>query len=128
MILTTITKTTTTQALEGDDALKWRVEHSVSNKAVCYQAACKRVGVKIAKGELRLGTQSWFDTDQKYIRQGRHWGCVTKHQIESLKTLSGDNPDDVPGYAGLSPEQCLKKTERTPSGFRLRTPRRSPTI
>jgi len=31
-------------------------------------------------------------------------GCATKAQIEGLKTLSGDNPDDIPGYVNLSPE------------------------
>jgi hypothetical protein len=31
-------------------------------------------------------------------------GCATKAQIEGLKTLSGDDPAAVPGYANLSPE------------------------
>jgi len=67
------TTTTISQPLDGDDAPKWRVEHSVSDKATCNQAACKRAGVKIAKGELRLGTQAWWEDEQKYYRQWRHW-------------------------------------------------------
>jgi hypothetical protein len=73
MALTMTTKTKTSQPLDGDDAPKWRVEHSVSDKATCNQAACKRAGVKIAKGELRLGTQVWWEDEQKYYRQWRHW-------------------------------------------------------
>jgi hypothetical protein len=79
MALTSTTKTTTTtpaaatQPLDGDDGPKWRVEHSVSDKATCAQAACKRAGTKIAKGELRIGTQNWWDEEQKYYRQWLHW-------------------------------------------------------
>ena len=35
------------------------LEHSISDRAGCQQAKCKREGVKIQKGELRLGTNGF---------------------------------------------------------------------
>ncbi|KAF2634413.1 hypothetical protein P280DRAFT_413864 [Massarina eburnea CBS 473.64] len=104
--------TTTTQtaaiwpADTEDDAPKWRLEHSVSDKAGCAQAACKRAGVKFVNGELRMGIHTYFEKEQSYYRQWRHWcvGCATKKQIEALKTLAGDDPAKVPGYDRISTE------------------------
>lgn len=125
MATTTISKAFTKQPLHGDDPTKWRVEHSVSNMATCQQAACKREGTRIAKGELRIGTHTWFEADEKYVWLWRHWsvlasfqcqctvggrlifihrGCVTPHQIRGLQTLSGGKPDAVPGFSSISSE------------------------
>ncbi|KAF2871417.1 hypothetical protein BDV95DRAFT_462473, partial [Massariosphaeria phaeospora] len=79
-------------------------EHSVTNKAGCQQVACKRAGVKIAKGELRWGTNVFFEPDQKYIIQWRHWGCVTPQQLRAVKQLVSDKVEDIPGYGRISTE------------------------
>jgi hypothetical protein len=69
----TATEGATTYVLEGEGAPKWRLEHSTTDAAPCAQVDCKRRGIKIDKGELRIGTQQWIDDEQKYYRQWRHW-------------------------------------------------------
>ncbi|KAL1610604.1 hypothetical protein SLS60_002274 [Paraconiothyrium brasiliense] len=105
---TTVTATapaaSTTHALNGDDAPQWRVEHAVSGQATCRQASCKRDGSKIKQGELRVGTHTWHDVEEKYYWAWRHWGCATPHQIRGLKSLSDGEVAKVPGYKHISEE------------------------
>ncbi|KAI8930803.1 hypothetical protein NX059_011826 [Plenodomus lindquistii] len=93
--------------MSGDpEGPKWRLEHATNNRAVCNQAACKRGQVKIAKGELRIGTNTLFDNDmeQRWYIAWRHWGCATKHQIAGMKELTGGDPSKATGFDGLSTE------------------------
>ncbi|KAF2846563.1 zf-PARP-domain-containing protein [Plenodomus tracheiphilus IPT5] len=93
--------------MSGDaDGPKWRLEHSSNNRSVCNQAACKRAQVKIAKGELRIGTNTLYDRDeeQRWYIAWRHWACATKQQILGLKELTSDDPTKASGFGSLSPE------------------------
>ncbi|KAF1950591.1 hypothetical protein CC80DRAFT_226220 [Byssothecium circinans] len=102
---TKTTKTAKTWPADDEDgAPKWRLEHSISSKAGCNQAGRKHAGALIGKGELRIGTRCWYDREEKYIRRWRHWGCASNDQIAGLKRLARGDPEDVPGYHGLSSE------------------------
>jgi hypothetical protein len=48
-------------------------EHAANGQAVCTRAACKRDKVKIAKGELRIGTHSFFEPESRWYMAWRHW-------------------------------------------------------
>ncbi|KAJ4318097.1 hypothetical protein N0V94_004622 [Neodidymelliopsis sp. IMI 364377] len=65
-----------------------------------------RLGSKIAKGELRIGTHTLFTNDEesRWYMAWRHWGCATKHQINGLEELTDNDPTKAPGYDRLSPE------------------------
>lgn len=52
-------------------------------QAVCKATECKKAGIKIGKGELRLGT--WVEIQGHGGWQWRHWGCVTGKQLENLR-------------------------------------------
>ncbi|KAF2732332.1 zf-PARP-domain-containing protein [Polyplosphaeria fusca] len=82
----------------------YSAEHSTSDRAGCQQAACKRFGIKIPKGELRIGTYVQNFQSEEWMTIWRHWRCATPHQIKRLKELTGDKPEDTPGFAGISPE------------------------
>ncbi|KAH7130375.1 hypothetical protein B0J11DRAFT_602707 [Dendryphion nanum] len=81
-----------------------RLEHSANGLAGCQRAACKREGVKILKGELRVGKYQLFEQENKYITLWRHWKCTPPTQIKGLKTIAGDVPENAPGFVQLSPE------------------------
>jgi hypothetical protein len=48
-------------------------EHASNGLAVCQQASCKRVGTKIEKGELRIGTNTFFERESRWYMAWRHW-------------------------------------------------------
>jgi hypothetical protein len=50
-------------------------EHALTGMATYQQASCKRAGSKIAKGELRIGTNTIFDRDEevRWYMAWRHW-------------------------------------------------------
>ncbi|KAH7412269.1 hypothetical protein DE146DRAFT_751396 [Phaeosphaeria sp. MPI-PUGE-AT-0046c] len=86
---------------------KWRLEHAATGQAGCQQASCKRDKVKIAKGELRIGTHTLFDRDSeepRWYMAWRHWGCATSHQIKGLIGVTEDDATKAPGYDRLSTE------------------------
>ncbi|KAH7082651.1 hypothetical protein BKA63DRAFT_394085, partial [Paraphoma chrysanthemicola] len=83
---------------------KWRLEHSQTGQAVCQQAACKRAKTKIERGELRIGTNTFFESEARWYIAWRHWGCATKHQIKGLIEVTGNDATQAPGYEGLSEE------------------------
>ncbi|ORX96593.1 hypothetical protein BCR34DRAFT_607580 [Clohesyomyces aquaticus] len=83
---------------------KFRLEHSVSDKAGCQQAACKREKVKVPKGELRLGLHQWHEMAQEEITVWRHWRCVPPTQLKGVILLAGEIPENVPGFSCISPE------------------------
>ncbi|KAI4644886.1 hypothetical protein J4E93_005684 [Alternaria ventricosa] len=87
-----------------DEGPKWRLEQASTGRATCSQAACKRSQIKIAKGELRIGTHTLFEPEARWYMAWRHWGCATKHQIAGLKETTGNDPTKAPGYDRLSPE------------------------
>ncbi|KAL1792531.1 hypothetical protein ACET3X_009038 [Alternaria dauci] len=89
-----------------DEGPKWRLEQATTGQATCNQAACKRSKIKIVIGELRIGTHTLFDDgmSSRWYMAWRHWGCATKHQIEGLKEVTGNDPTKAPGYDRLSPE------------------------
>jgi hypothetical protein len=49
------------------------LEHSISDRAGCQKAKCRREGVKIQKGELRLGTNGFWEQEQKWRMTWKHW-------------------------------------------------------
>lgn len=64
---------TAADAFVEEEEPKYRIEHSISDMATCQQAAHKREGVKLEKGELRVGVWSFFEPEEKYIRRWCHW-------------------------------------------------------
>ncbi|KAF2133702.1 zf-PARP-domain-containing protein [Dothidotthia symphoricarpi CBS 119687] len=85
---------------------KWRLEHAANNRSTCQQAVCKRGKVKIGKGELRIGTHTLFDNEDRHdwYMAWRHWACATKHQLKGLKDTTDNDATKAPGYHSLSPE------------------------
>jgi hypothetical protein len=53
----------------------YSAEHASNGRSGCQQAACKRAGIKIEKGELRIGTHTLFDRDgeNRWYIAWRHW-------------------------------------------------------
>ncbi|KAF9729615.1 hypothetical protein PMIN02_004529 [Paraphaeosphaeria minitans] len=104
MMATTMTTTSATYALDGDEAPHWRVEHAITDKETCTQAQCKNKGINIEKGELRIGTHQFHTAEEKYYWAWRHWRCATRHQLRGLKALSDGELAKVPGYERISDE------------------------
>ncbi|RDW66770.1 hypothetical protein BP5796_09519 [Coleophoma crateriformis] len=61
----------------------YRVEVAVSGRAGCKATECKHAGIKIEKGELRVGT--WVEIGGHGSWQWRHWGCMTGKMLENLR-------------------------------------------
>jgi hypothetical protein len=57
-------------------------------QAGCKATECKKAGIKINKGELRLGT--WVEIQNHGGWQWRHWGCVTGKQLQNLREYLED--------------------------------------
>jgi hypothetical protein len=57
---------------EITDALGYKVDITRAASAMCRNAACPRSGVKIPKGELRLGIEVTFDGDH-FSWKYKHW-------------------------------------------------------
>jgi hypothetical protein len=83
-------------------------EMSASARALCQSAACKNQGVKIQKGEFRMGNliffqehttwkwKHWYvnvDLQSKAIWLTRARGCVTPLQIKNLQDQVGPLED-----------------------------------
>ncbi|OJJ44311.1 hypothetical protein ASPZODRAFT_769959 [Penicilliopsis zonata CBS 506.65] len=91
----------------------YRLEEASTGRAGCQNKECKEAKIKIAKGELRLG--SWVDTGNFQSWYWRHWGCVTPKVItnlsETLDEVSGADGKDfseLDGYEDLSSENQEK--------------------
>ncbi|PVI06113.1 zf-PARP-domain-containing protein [Periconia macrospinosa] len=82
--------------------MPYRVEQAAQGRAVCKNKECKDAGVKIAKGEFRMGTLVTIHEHQSWT--WKHWGCVTPLQISHLQEESGGDTDMVDGYDELPPE------------------------
>lgn len=41
--------------------------------AVCQKASCKREQIKFIKGELRIGTHTYFEPENRWYMAWRHW-------------------------------------------------------
>ncbi|KAK9462832.1 poly polymerase and DNA-ligase Zn-finger region-domain-containing protein [Lipomyces oligophaga] len=87
----------------------YRVEISKSSRAACQGAECKSQGLKIMKGELRLGVYVTIAEHQSF--QWRHWKCVTKRVMDNIKQEI-KNLDDLDGFSELDSEsqQIVKST------------------
>ncbi|KAE8367706.1 hypothetical protein BDV27DRAFT_123523 [Aspergillus caelatus] len=88
----------------------YRLEQASTGRAGCQNKECKDEKVKIAKGELRLGT--WVDTERIQAFFWRHWGCVTPRIIASLNENLGDDDEkdyeQLDGFEDLTPENQEK--------------------
>ncbi|KAB8230494.1 hypothetical protein ETB97_012516 [Aspergillus alliaceus] len=88
----------------------YRLEQATTGRAGCQNKECKDQKVKIAKGELRLG--SWVDSERIQAFFWRHWGCVTPKIITSLKEIvenEGEKDyDQLDGFEDLDPENQEK--------------------
>ncbi|OAL45666.1 glucocorticoid receptor-like (DNA-binding domain) [Pyrenochaeta sp. DS3sAY3a] len=108
--------------MDGDipdaEGPKWRLEHASNNRATCAQAKCKSGQVKIAKGELRIGTNKLFtgEDEARWYVEWRHWGCATRQAIKGLKELYEDDHTKVPGYSNISPESQEQLREAFENG------------
>ncbi|PLB38473.1 uncharacterized protein BDW47DRAFT_104897 [Aspergillus candidus] len=71
--------------------MPYRVEAAKTGRAGCQNKECKDTKVKIAKGELRLGT--WVDNDRIQAWMWRHWGCTTPKLISNIKESIGEGED-----------------------------------
>ncbi|ETI25451.1 hypothetical protein G647_02224 [Cladophialophora carrionii CBS 160.54] len=89
----------------------YRFELAKQGRALCQNSACKHAGVKIGKGEFRMGTLAVIDGNSSW--RWKHWGCVTPLQIGNLQTQVGpledlDLDDDLPriidGYEEIDDE------------------------
>jgi len=108
--------------------MSYRIERAVTGRATCKDAVCKKNGVKIDKGELRLGT--WVTIQENASWAWKHWGCVTGKQIENMRNALEDpkNPgtytwDAMDGLEDegeknpLSEEQKEKVKQAITQGF-----------
>ncbi|KAI5296506.1 hypothetical protein KEM52_001350 [Ascosphaera acerosa] len=88
----------------------YRVEEASTGRAGCKNKECLDGKVKIAKGELRLG--SWIEAGTFQSWAWKHWyvGCVTPRQIASIRETLGDSLDMdlLDGYEELSEENQEK--------------------
>ncbi|OCT47208.1 hypothetical protein CLCR_02376 [Cladophialophora carrionii] len=89
----------------------YRFELAKQGRALCQNSACKHAGVKIGKGEFRMGTLAVIDGNSSW--RWKHWGCVTPLQIGNLQTqvgpledldLDGDLPHIIDGYEEIDDE------------------------
>ncbi|KAE8454507.1 hypothetical protein EG329_000130 [Mollisiaceae sp. DMI_Dod_QoI] len=85
--------------------MSYRVEMSISNRAICQATECKKAKVKIAKDELRLGT--WVEIEERGSWRWRHWGCVTGKMLQNIRAKLEDPSapgtykwDYLDGYEG----------------------------
>ncbi|KAB8078940.1 hypothetical protein BDV29DRAFT_165567 [Aspergillus leporis] len=90
--------------------VSYRLEQASTGRAGCQNKECKDQKVKIAKGELRLG--SWVDTERIQAFFWRHWGCVTPKIISNLIEMVGEDEDkdyeQLDGFEDLSEENQEK--------------------
>ncbi|KAK9366817.1 hypothetical protein V1509DRAFT_654426 [Lipomyces kononenkoae] len=82
--------------------MSYRIENAKQGRAGCKGPACKSEGVKIGKGELRLGVFVTIGDNQSW--QWRHWSCVTPQVIQNIKTKVESLPEGLDGYDDISAE------------------------
>ncbi|KAK9468284.1 poly polymerase and DNA-ligase Zn-finger region-domain-containing protein [Lipomyces arxii] len=85
--------------------MAYRVEVAKKGHAGCRGSACKKEGIKIGNGELRLGVfvtisdgvPGWF---------WRHWKCVTPQVMENIKeSLENGDITELDGFSEIPEEQ-----------------------
>ncbi|KAE8356516.1 hypothetical protein BDV28DRAFT_126772 [Aspergillus coremiiformis] len=89
----------------------YRLEQASTGRAGCQNKDCKDQKIKIAKGELRLGT--WVDNERIQSFFWRHWGCTTPKLIASLNEIVNTDEDSkdfdqLDGFEDLTPENQEK--------------------
>ncbi|RKF63722.1 putative zf-parp type zinc finger protein, partial [Erysiphe neolycopersici] len=89
------------------------IEVASSARAGCQSTDCKKAGIKIGKGELRLGT--WVDIpDRGGSWRWRHWGCVTGKILQNIRNALDHNDsgeyiwDVLDGYQGIDEKSSLE--------------------
>ncbi|KAK9319989.1 hypothetical protein V1517DRAFT_330750 [Lipomyces orientalis] len=82
--------------------MSYRIETAKQGRAGCKGPACKSEGVKIGKGELRLGVFVTIGDNQSW--QWRHWSCVTPQVIQNIKMKVESLPEGLDGYDEIGPE------------------------
>ncbi|KAL4817961.1 hypothetical protein BDW67DRAFT_158247 [Aspergillus spinulosporus] len=91
----------------------YRLEQASTGRAGCQNKECKEQKIKIAKGELRLG--SWVDTERFQSWFWRHWGCVTPKVIANINDIVGEGDErdleTLDGYEDL-PAELQEKVAR----------------
>ncbi|KAL6240010.1 hypothetical protein BDW75DRAFT_196715 [Aspergillus navahoensis] len=96
----------------------YRLEQASTGRAGCQNKECKENKIKIAKGELRLG--SWVDTERFQSWFWRHWGCVTPKVIANINDIVGEGDDRdlemLDGYEDLPIELQEKVTRALEQG------------
>ncbi|OAL35042.1 hypothetical protein AYO20_05757 [Fonsecaea nubica] len=69
----------------------YRFEMAKTGRAGCQNTACKKAGIKIEKGEFRMGTLVTIHEHSSWM--WKHWGCVTPAQIKKLQDQVGPLED-----------------------------------
>ncbi|KAK9245870.1 hypothetical protein V1506DRAFT_536873 [Lipomyces tetrasporus] len=82
--------------------MSYRIETAKQGRAGCKGPACKSEGVKIGKGELRLGVFVTIGDNQSW--QWRHWSCVTPQVIQNIKMKVESLPEGLDGYDEIDPD------------------------
>ncbi|KAK1768890.1 zf-PARP-domain-containing protein [Phialemonium atrogriseum] len=95
--------------------MSYRIEVSKNNRAGCTDTLCKAQGVKITKGEIRLG--SWVEVNDHGGWKWRHWGCVSGLVIENIRDKIAKGEDDydfdaIDGFDELEDPEIQEKVRR----------------
>ncbi|KAJ4349507.1 uncharacterized protein N0V89_008123 [Didymosphaeria variabile] len=96
------------------DAIGYKVEVTPSARAGCRAAACKDLGIKIQKGELRLGILRPFDGEHVSFVY-KHWKCVSGYDLSSIENYTQDESlggiDSLPKDYKAAVMESLEKGE-----------------
>lgn len=95
----------------------YRIELSTTSRAGCTDAVCKDQGVKILKGELRLGT--WVEMVEGHGGwKWKHWGCVSGLVIQNIRDAISKGEDEdyawdaIDGYDELEARPDIQEKIR----------------
>ncbi|KAF2020122.1 zf-PARP-domain-containing protein [Aaosphaeria arxii CBS 175.79] len=84
---------------EITNAVGYKVDIATRGTAGCRDPGCKDKGIKILKGELRLGIATLWDGEYEAWVY-KHWKCITKYDIDGAKERfeqdSFDGLSDLP--------------------------------
>ena len=75
------------------------LEIATASRAGCQATECKKEGIKIQKGELRLGVFVTIKENQSW--RWKHWGCTTPKVIANINETIDGNMDYLDGYDEL---------------------------
>ncbi|KAI9693572.1 MAG: hypothetical protein M1820_009138 [Bogoriella megaspora] len=87
----------------------YRFEQAKTGRATCSTAEHKKAGIKIDKGDLRMGV--WVKFMETGSWKWRHWGCVTPEVIGNIKNSIDGDYELLDGLDEL-PEDMQDKIKR----------------